>query len=359
MALFRIPEILVVDSIRGAEIWKSWIQNYNIYESASEIEVKSPKIQIATFLNIIGQEGIDIYNSFDDNEIEELIDGKTKKIKGKENLNWIKNKFQEYFIPKRNITYERYTFNIREQQNENIETYYAELKKLAKSCEFGELTNSLIKDRMIIGMKDDALRQIFLQESTDRELSAEKVVEATKIKEISKTQMHHIKHRSNEDVNFVHTKNIEKQHKYSNNYKIDDKVKNSYGNRKCSRCDLKHEPRQCRAYNTKCNLCNKTGHWAKCCRNKKFNVNELTSTKIEKTEFLGEVITSIKDNDWIKNFQIQIGNYNEIVKFKIDTGASVSVIPYSESLPKLEKCNTVLKGANMMNIKVKDVSNAI
>ena len=79
MALFRIPEILVVDSIRGAEIWKSWIQNYNIYESASEIEVKSQKIQIATFLNIIGQEGIDIYNSFDDNEIEELINEKQKK----------------------------------------------------------------------------------------------------------------------------------------------------------------------------------------------------------------------------------------------------------------------------------------
>ena len=66
---------------------------------------------------------------------------------------------------------------------------------------------------------------------------------------------------------------------------------------------------------------------------------------------MGEVITSIKDNDWIKNFQIQIGNYNEIIKFKIDTGASVSVIPYSESLPNLEKCNTILKGANMMNIK--------
>ena len=109
-------------------------------------------------------------------------------------------------------------------------------------------------------MKDDALRQRFLQESTDRELSAEKVVEAIKIKEISKTQMQHIKHRSTEDVNFVHTKNIEKQHKYSNNYKIDDKVKNIYRNRKCSRCDLKHEPRKCRAYNTKCNLCNETGH---------------------------------------------------------------------------------------------------
>ena len=37
MALFRIPEILVVNNIREAEIWKNWIQNYNIYESASEI----------------------------------------------------------------------------------------------------------------------------------------------------------------------------------------------------------------------------------------------------------------------------------------------------------------------------------
>ena len=57
-------------------------------------------------------------------------------------------------------------------------------------------------------MKDGALRQTFLQESTDRELSAKKVVETIKIKEISKTQMQHINNRSTEDVNFVHTKNI-------------------------------------------------------------------------------------------------------------------------------------------------------
>ena len=63
-------------------------------------------------------------------------------------------------------------------------------------------------------MKDGALWQIFLQENTDRELIDEKVVEAIKIKEISKTQMQHIKYRSTENVNFVHTKNIQKQQKY-------------------------------------------------------------------------------------------------------------------------------------------------
>ena len=83
----------------------------------------------------------------------------------------------------------------------------------------------------------DALRQILLQESTDRELTAEKVVKVIKIKEFSKMNMQHIKHRSTEDVNFVHTKHIKKQQKYSNTYKIEDKVKNIYGNRKCSRCD--------------------------------------------------------------------------------------------------------------------------
>ena len=107
-------------------------------------------------------------------------------------------------------------------------------------------------------MKDNAQRHRFLQESTNRELTAEKVMEAIKIKDISKTQMQHINHSSTKYVNFVHMKNIQKQQKYSNNHKIEDKVKNIYGFKKCSRCDLKHEPRQFRAYNIKCNLCNKT-----------------------------------------------------------------------------------------------------
>ena len=41
------------------------------------------------------------------------------------------------------------------------------------------------------------------------------------------------------------------------------------------RFDLKNEQIQSRAYNTKCNLCNKIEQWAKCCRNKKYNVNKL------------------------------------------------------------------------------------
>ena len=100
MSECRIPEILIVDKIRGAEIYKRWIQSYEIYENARELEIKSEKSQVGIFLNTIGSDGVDIYNSFEDETIEVTIDGKKTKSSGKKNLELIKEKFKAYFIPK-------------------------------------------------------------------------------------------------------------------------------------------------------------------------------------------------------------------------------------------------------------------
>ena len=127
------------------------------------MENKSEKSQVGIFLNTIGSDGVDIYNSFEDETIEETIEEKKIKSSGKKNLEWVKEKFKVYFIPKRNLTYERYVFFKRDQfESENIECYYAELRKLARTCEFKDLKDSLIKDRIIIGMIDNNLRQRFL-----------------------------------------------------------------------------------------------------------------------------------------------------------------------------------------------------
>ena len=45
--------------------------------------------------------------------------------------------------------------------------------------------------------------------------------------------------------------------------------------------------------------------------------------------------------------------FRKVVKFKIDTGASVSVMPYNKNLPKLKKTNAILRGANNIEIKSK------
>jgi hypothetical protein len=53
---------------------------------------------------------------------------------------------------KTNETYERYCFNKRDQeQGENIDTYVAALRTLVKTCNYGTLEDSLIRDRIVSG----------------------------------------------------------------------------------------------------------------------------------------------------------------------------------------------------------------
>ena len=124
MEIFRIPEILDIESLKGPDNWKRWLhvviyrlQSYEIYENARELDTKTEKVQVAIFLNTIGQNAVDIFNSFDSHEIEVEINKKKENVEAKTNLQWIKDRFEQYFIPKRNITYDRYIFNTRAQKD--------------------------------------------------------------------------------------------------------------------------------------------------------------------------------------------------------------------------------------------------
>ena len=130
MSEFRIPEVLIVDKHRGSELWNRWIEEYNIYECAKEIENKPEKVQTCIFLNTIGTEEVKIFKSFKDEEITVKVEEKDEKINGKLRLAWIKKAFNNYFIPRRNVTYEIYVFSKRSQgDNENIDAYHTELRK--------------------------------------------------------------------------------------------------------------------------------------------------------------------------------------------------------------------------------------
>ena len=54
------------------------------------------------------------------------------------------------------MVYERYVFNMCVQDNEeSLQSYVTRLRKLAASCEYGELTDDLIRDRLVIGLKNN------------------------------------------------------------------------------------------------------------------------------------------------------------------------------------------------------------
>lgn len=68
-------------------------------------------------------------------------------------------------IGETNATYERYLFNKHEQESgESFDAYLTNLLSLAKTCNFGQLKENLIRDRIVIGIRDNSIRKKLLAE---------------------------------------------------------------------------------------------------------------------------------------------------------------------------------------------------
>ena len=94
---------------------------------------------------------------------------------------------EAYFKPQRNVVYERYVFNSCVQsQDENVDAYVNRLRKLASSCDFGALTDELIRDRLVIGVRDRDLKGRLLRQ---KGLSLQKALNMSKSNEVTKQQL--------------------------------------------------------------------------------------------------------------------------------------------------------------------------
>ena len=63
-------------------------------------------------------------------------------------------KTKQYCSGECNETYERYVFSHPDQEsNESVAAYVTALRKLAKTCNYGSLRDSLIRDKMVVGIK--------------------------------------------------------------------------------------------------------------------------------------------------------------------------------------------------------------
>jgi len=83
------------------------------------------------------------------------------------NIDQVIARLDTHFIGEANETFERFKFNQRIQHsNETIDTYVSALRTLVRSCNFGALENSLLRDRIVIGVRDDATRKKLLQMRT-------------------------------------------------------------------------------------------------------------------------------------------------------------------------------------------------
>ena len=151
----RLPPPLDFESRQLGPVWKAWRKRCMVYLTASDNDEASEKKEKSLLLHALGPEAIDISETFfftkDDGEkkdptFDELV-----------------ARFDAHFLPRVNVTFERHQFFTRNQEpGESVDRYITALRKLAQTCEFGEIRDSLVRDRFICGLSTVAVKEKLL-----------------------------------------------------------------------------------------------------------------------------------------------------------------------------------------------------
>ncbi|UYV83269.1 K02A2.6-like [Cordylochernes scorpioides] len=244
--------------------------------------------------------------------------------------------FDSHFCVRKNIIYECAKFNSRIQEDrEPVDEFITSLYKLADSCEFEGLHEQLIRDRIVVGVRDKALSE---RMQLDSELTLEKAVKLVRQQEAVRQQQVDLQRPStSQKVNQVKF-NSKKQSPKQQQQPSRKKEKSAKTRSRCPKCGgfTHREGQACRAEGQRCNLCSKTGHFANCCPDKQAKTAEVkaVSELDEEIGFLLEVSavedSSNLDDDegecrrrWTAEIQVN----GKQLKFKLDSQADVTCVP--------------------------------
>lgn len=140
--------LLVVGNL--ADNWKIFKQNFLNYIDDPKLRSSNTETQVAILLNLIGVDGLRIFNSL--NLVESQVN----------DLQTVLKALEAYCTEshRSDIIYKRAVFNQRCQGNqENFDAFLLGVRTLAKECGFGVLENLRIKDRIVLGLRDLETRE--------------------------------------------------------------------------------------------------------------------------------------------------------------------------------------------------------
>lgn len=322
--------------------WKKWYQSFKLYMTASELSEESEKRKVAVFLHMIGQDSLDIFNSFGvDENIIKLSD--------------LVKRFEEYFVPKTNVTYESFKFFTRKQtQNESIDDFMTDLVNLSKTCEFGNLKERLITDIFICNLNENYqhVREKLLLETDltpTRALHLAKTLITTQSQAAELNKEKQILYNCQENKPRLRgtsqsRSQSRKQYPHSHNYNgqssnntnshrsrsRDNRQSQSYNHHRsasqsrngCGKCGQIHR-HKCPATHAKCRRCLKTGHYEALCKNKMTNFMEVTDyNKNEGENFFIGNLNSFDSSHWTITLNVNNINFECI----LDTGSDANVM---------------------------------
>ena len=116
----------------------------------------------------------------------------------------------DHFMPQKHLLFERVKFGFANQaENESIDQYVVRLRQLAESCEFENLCESLIRDRLVIGTRDSSTLDRLLREHPVPGVA--RCIEALQASELSRIHKEQLKKLLILQTLFMQQKNIIQQ----------------------------------------------------------------------------------------------------------------------------------------------------
>ena len=147
-AIVPLPSKLNVSDGCLSHNWKKFKRQFQNYRVASRLD-KEP-----VFLATVGEDAMDIFDGFKFEQEADMQD-----------LGKIMEKFEDFCVGETHEAYESYKFHLRRQEpSETIEAYISSLRQMAKNCNFVVLEDRIIRDQVVMGVREDAVRKKLLED---------------------------------------------------------------------------------------------------------------------------------------------------------------------------------------------------
>ena len=258
---------------------------------------------------------------------------------------------------------------------ESVEQYITELYALVETCEYGNLTDEMLRDRIVVGIRNAALAKRL---QLDAELTLEKAKRLVRQEEAVNDQQRQLKgDNSLPETSLVDgvggkQRNSRRNHNAAaagrTNPRPQMQTRSTYQDRNpsqqvCSRCGHNRHvgKEKCPAANATCHKCNKKGHYSAQCFSKTHRDTadrQATAHELSLDSAFLDVMTTKPATTW----NITVTMNSKPVEFKLDTGAAVTAI--SEKVFKtvttaqLQKPSKILSGPTRQKLNVLGQFNA-
>ncbi|RXN31866.1 Retrovirus-related Pol poly from transposon [Labeo rohita] len=178
--------------------WDIFRAEFEDYELATGLIEKPEEVRAAALRRLMGNECRHIYSH---NIV--LTEAQAKNPKA------ILDALGAYFKPAKNVIYERYMFGCCKQEvDEPIDSFLTRLRERASTCDYKELKDEMIRDRLVLGIANENTRRRLLRE---RELTLSQSVEICRLAEAMEQRVKTIDSSISDSINIAQAQRLKRK----------------------------------------------------------------------------------------------------------------------------------------------------